>query len=137
MKKVIIAAIGVCALWAIDLLLYRGVASRNAYELVAAKLDPNFVSGTIKETRVNSGYVILYLSKNRPCDAIAVPIGEFKEDVLKSALMPTSGTQVVSIMNIGSSLVGEHVSAKGLARKQDDGSKFVFVDSIRQMRFKE
>jgi hypothetical protein len=137
MKKIAIAVLGIVLLWTIDILVYRGGAARTVYKWAASRFDPNFVSGTIKDARVDSGYVILYLSKNRPCDAIAVPIGEFREDVFKAALMPTSGEKLVSVMNIGSSLVGESVSANGRALKQSDGSNFVFVDSIRQVRFKE
>lgn len=100
-------------------------------------LDPNTVRGTVRDTTIHQGYVILFFSKNRPSDGVAIPIQEFSEDLIVAVASKDSADAVSRLLNLGSRYDGQTIVATGKLAKQEDGSRIIGVKSLRDIRFIE
>ncbi len=108
-----------------------------AWPRVEEALDPNILRGTVRDSSVGDGYIYLYFSKNSPRDAVAVPLSEFRRELLRAGVGNSDAMFANPFLSLGSHYKGERIVARGRAVKQADGSTCVFIGRLMDIRFIE
>lgn len=117
--------------------VYGGTIRKAAWSWVSEAFSGNTIAGTIREVEQNSGYVIFYISKNRPADGVGVPMAAFKSDLLIAAAIGDDRAVLATLLTLGEKYRGERIRVKGKKVKQADGSSLIFVSSMRDITFVE
>ena len=95
------------------------------------------VQGKIRDIERTTEYVVFYFSKNRPSEGVAVPLWEFEDELLASGLKGSSAFVVAMLFTVGEKYRGETIRASGELKVQEDGSKLIFVKSLKDVHFIE
>jgi len=117
--------------------VYGGTVGKAAWSWVSEAFSGNTIAGTIREVDRNSGYVIFYISRNKPADGVAVPMSAFKTDLLVAAAIGEDRAFLAVLLTLGEKYQGERIRVKGKKVKQSDGSYLIFVSSMRDITFVE
>ena len=97
----------------------------------------NSVQGKIRDIERTSEYVVFYFSKNRPSEGVAVPLWEFEDELLASGLKGSTAFVTTMLFTIGEKYRGETIRVSGEWVVQVDGSKLIFVKSLKDVHFIE